>query len=99
VLVSQELREDVNSQVRRSDLGGYQIRGLKRDRYLLDAKMALPERGKSKDLASDVAAMANDGGALLYGVGEDEHGRLTVPNPFELNHSLTFCGSSSVIPV
>jgi hypothetical protein len=66
---------------------------------IFDAKLALPERGKSKDLAIDVAAMANDGGTLLYGVGEDEHSRLTVPNPFELNHSLTFCSSSSVIPV
>jgi hypothetical protein len=66
---------------------------------IFDAKIALPQRGKSRDLAIDVAAMDNDRGTLLYGVGEDEHGRLTVPNPFELNHSLTFCGSSSVIPV
>jgi hypothetical protein len=66
---------------------------------IFDAKIAFPKRGKSRDLAIDVAAMANDGGTLLYGVGEDEHGRLTVPNPFELNHSLTFYGSSSVIPV
>jgi hypothetical protein len=33
-----------------------------------DAKAALPLKGKSKDLAKDVAAMANDGGTLLYGV-------------------------------
>jgi hypothetical protein len=51
---------------------------------IFDAKMALPARGRSKDLAIDVAAMANDGGTLLYGVGEDEHGRPTVSNPFEL---------------
>ncbi len=38
-----------------------------------DAKAALPAKGKSKDLAIDVAAMANDGGTLLYGVGEDEN--------------------------
>ena len=49
-----------------------------------DAKAALPTQGKSKDLAVDVAAMASDGGTLLYGIGEDEHDRLTVPKPFEL---------------
>jgi schlafen family protein len=36
----------------------------------LDAKRALPKQGKSKDLAIDVAAMANDGGTLIYGVGK-----------------------------
>jgi len=49
-----------------------------------DAKSALPAKGKSKDLAVDVAAMSADGGTLLYGVGEDENDRLTVPQPFEL---------------
>ena len=49
-----------------------------------DAKATLPAKGKSKDLAKDVAAMANDGGTLLYGVGEDENGRPTVPQPFRL---------------
>jgi Putative DNA-binding domain len=50
----------------------------------LDAKAALPAKGKSKDLAIDVAAMANDGGTLLYGVGEDEDRRPTVAQPFKL---------------
>jgi hypothetical protein len=49
-----------------------------------DAKAALPAQGKSRDLAVDVAAMASDGGTLLYGIGEDEHDRLTIPKPFEL---------------
>jgi len=49
-----------------------------------DAKASLPAKGKSKDLAIDVAAMANDGGTLLYGVGEDEDCRPTVPQPFKL---------------
>ena len=49
-----------------------------------DAKASLPAKGKSKDLAIDVAAMATDGGSLLYGLGEDENDRLTVPQPFEL---------------
>jgi hypothetical protein len=49
-----------------------------------DAKAALPTKGKSKDLAIDVAAMANDGGTLLYGVGENEDRRPTVPQPFKL---------------
>ncbi len=44
--------------------------------------MRIPTRGK--DLAIDVAAMATDGGSLLYGLGEDENGRPTVPQPFEL---------------
>lgn len=37
-----------------------------------DAKESLTK--KSKEVAKDIAAMANDGGVLLYGVGEDEHG-------------------------
>jgi hypothetical protein len=49
-----------------------------------DAKMALPEKGKAKDLAKDIAAMANNGGVLLYGVGEDENHRPTVLRPFKL---------------
>ena len=49
-----------------------------------DAKASLPAQGKSKDLAIDVASMATDGGSLLYGLGEDENDRLTVPQPFEL---------------
>src|SRR5215211_178628 len=49
-----------------------------------DAKATLPAKGKSKDLAIDVAAMANDGGTLLYGVGENEDRRPTVPQPFTL---------------
>jgi hypothetical protein len=36
-----------------------------------DAKLALPGKGKSKDLAVDVAVMSADGGTLLYGVAED----------------------------
>jgi len=49
-----------------------------------DAKAALPGTGRSRDLAKDVAAMANDGGVLLYGVGEDEHDRPTVLTPIPL---------------
>lgn len=49
-----------------------------------DAKSDLPPKGKSKDLAIDVAAMANDGGTLLYGVGEDENQQLTIPTPIDL---------------
>lgn len=49
-----------------------------------DAKAALPAQGKSRDLAVDVAAMASDGDTLLYGIGEDEHDRLTVSTPFKL---------------
>ena len=50
-----------------------------------DAKSELPAKRKSVDLAVDVAAMASDGGTLLYGVGEDEDRRPTVPRPFRLS--------------
>lgn len=36
------------------------------------------------DLAIDVAAMSTEGGALLYGVGEDENDRLTELKPITL---------------
>lgn len=49
-----------------------------------DAKAALPAKGKSKDLAIDVAAMATEGGTLLYGIGEDDNERPTVLQPFTL---------------
>jgi hypothetical protein len=48
-----------------------------------DAKVALPRPNKNADLATDVAAMSTDGGALLYGVGEDDHGP-TMPQPIPL---------------
>lgn len=47
-----------------------------------DAKRTLPT--KSDDLATDVAAMATDGGVLLYGVGEDADGHPTELLPFPL---------------
>lgn len=50
-----------------------------------DVKSALPKKGRSKDLAVDVAAMANDGGTLLYGVDENDHGEPAVRTPIELN--------------
>lgn len=49
-----------------------------------DAKEALPTGKKTRDLATDVAAMANDGGTLLYGVGEDENKALRILKPFSL---------------
>lgn len=50
----------------------------------LDAKLALPIARKNADIAKDVAAMATDGGVILYGVGEDEQENLTVLEPIEL---------------
>lgn len=38
----------------------------------------------TKEMAKDIAAMSTEGGVILYGVGEDEHGNPTVPQPFEL---------------
>lgn len=49
-----------------------------------DAKASLPAPGKNKDIAKDVAAMANDGGVLIYGIDEDANGDPTVPCPFTL---------------
>lgn len=50
-----------------------------------DTKRGLPATWKKNaDLATDVAAMATDGGVLLYGVAEDEHERATIPAPFRL---------------
>lgn len=47
-----------------------------------DAKAQLPS--KNEELAKDVAAMTVDGGTLLYGVGEDSNGHLTVLSPIDL---------------
>ena len=48
---------------------------------IFDAKQ-LPS--KNKDIAIDVAAMSTNGGVIIYGVGEDEHKRLTILTPFPL---------------
>lgn len=59
--------------------------GTLRETQTFDGKAALPATAKqNSSLAVDVAAMSTAGGVLLYGVGEDEHGRLTVRAPFEL---------------
>jgi len=51
----------------------------------MDAKAMLPPKGKNVDLAIDIAALANDGGVLIFGVGEDPATkRPTVLAPFAL---------------
>jgi hypothetical protein len=50
-----------------------------------DAKADLPSENKNVELAKDVAAMATDGGVLLYGVAEDDNGQPTIPQPITLN--------------
>ena len=52
--------------------------------HIFDAKRQLPAPGKNVDLAIDVCAMTVDGGVLLYGVGENEHGVPTQLAPIEL---------------
>ena len=47
-----------------------------------DAKRALGSN--SKEIAKDISAMSTDGGAILYGVGEDENGYPTILSPFPL---------------
>lgn len=49
-----------------------------------ESKRDLPPSHKSIDLATDVAALACDGGVLLFGLGEDQHKRLTIFAPFPL---------------
>lgn len=50
----------------------------------LEFKEALPVKKANADIAVDVSAMTVDGGVLIYGVGEDEHGRPTNRRPIEL---------------
>lgn len=49
-----------------------------------DGKAALPTSNRNVDLAVDIRAMTVDGGQLLYGVGEDADGQLTVLSPINL---------------
>jgi hypothetical protein len=49
---------------------------------ILDFKGELPPN--SRELAKDVASMANDGGVLVFGVGEDDSGAPTILSPFQL---------------
>jgi hypothetical protein len=49
---------------------------------IFDAKEELPS--KNQEIAKDIAAMANDGGVIIYGIGEDEHGRVTKLTPIPL---------------
>jgi hypothetical protein len=48
---------------------------------VFDAKK---EVSKNQEVAKDVAAMANNGGVIIYGIGEDELGRLTQLTPIPL---------------
>ena len=50
----------------------------------LDVKAQLPERNKRADIAVDVAAMATDGGVLIYGVLEDKEAGTFSSSPLEL---------------
>lgn len=49
---------------------------------VFDAKRELGTN--SKETAKDIAAMANDGGVLIYGLGEDERGHVTQLAPILL---------------
>ena len=49
-----------------------------------DAKRDLPSPKTNSEIAKDVAAMANDGGVLIYGIGEDEHQCPTKLNPIAI---------------
>ena len=49
---------------------------------IFDAK---EELSKNSEIAKDIAAMANDGGVIIYGIGEDEHGRITRLTPLSID--------------
>lgn len=49
---------------------------------IFDAKKEISSR--NQEIAKDVAAMANDGGVLIYGIDEDTQGRPTVLHPIPL---------------
>lgn len=55
-----------------------------RETTTFDAKVALPQPRKNRDLAEDVCAMTVDGGVLVYGVAEDEQRNPTLPRPLQL---------------
>jgi len=49
-----------------------------------DSFDAKEELSKNQEIAKDVAAMANNGGVIIYGMGEDERGRVTRLTPILL---------------
>src|SRR5690349_9461048 len=61
--------------------------GMLRETASFDTKRELPAKGKSRDLAIDVCAMTPDGGVLVYGIAEDEHGRPSKLAPIPLAHA------------
>ena len=60
------------------------VAGRQRERADLDFKAALPPRDKNRDLAKDLAAMANaGGGTIVVGISE-RAGRADQVRPFDL---------------
>lgn len=57
---------------------------LLKEKTRFEVKRELPVSKKNADVAVDVSALTVDGGLLIYGIDEDEHGRPTVPAPIEL---------------
>lgn len=49
---------------------------------IFDAKEQL---SKNSEIAKDIAAMATDGGVIIYGLGQDEHGRVNQLTPISLD--------------
>ena len=56
-----------------NELEGLITSGRLDESSVLDFKREQP--ANTKELAKDVAAMANDGGTLVFGIGEDAAGR------------------------
>lgn len=55
--------------------------GVLEENASFDAKQ---EVGKNEEIAKDIAAMANDGGVIIYGIAEDQNKRPTIPHPIVL---------------
>jgi hypothetical protein len=49
---------------------------------IFDAKKEIS--AKNQEIAKDIASMANEGGIIIYGIGEDENKRLTMLNPIPI---------------
>ncbi|HEX4956143.1 MAG TPA: ATP-binding protein [Thermoanaerobaculia bacterium] len=83
------------------ELEGAVQRGEVEESATLDFKLKIPAANKNRDTARDLAAMANDGGVLIYGVGEDSERRPTQLAPLTLKRQaerLTQIAQSALSP-
>lgn len=65
-----------------ADIIGAVTSGALQESAIFDAKEQI---SKNSEIAKDIAAMANDGGVIIYGIGEDENGQITRLTPLSLD--------------